>query len=139
MAITLSPLLCTHSSVKPQNGPKINSLLASTIANIDKVATRAMKKVFDHSVLLLRSSGATGKRFSDMLYSIATGDQSAASTNKVGRALWGRLTTILLDIGENSKVEADPHSFHGGLQQSKYDYFWKFADLFVEDYKAAHD
>jgi hypothetical protein len=49
------------------------------------------------------------------------------------------LTIILLDIGENSKVAADPHSFHGGLQQSKYDYFWKFADLFVEGYKATHD
>ena len=49
------------------------------------------------------------------------------------------MTIILLDIGENSKVEADPHSFHGGLQQSKYDYFWKFADLFVEGYKATHD
>ena len=98
-----------------------------------------MKKAFDHSVLLLRPSGATGKRFSDMLYSIATRDQSAASTTKVGRALWARLTTILLDIGENSKVAADLCSFNDGLQKSKYDSFWKFADLFVEDYKAAHD
>lgn len=123
----------------PQNGPEINSMLASTIFNIDKFATSATKTAFDHSILLLRSSGATGKRFSDMLYSIATGDQSAASTTKVGRALWARLTTILLDIGENYKVAADLCSFNGGLQQSKYDSFWKFADLFVEDYKAAHD
>ena len=64
-----------------QNGPEINSMLASTIVYIDKFATCTMKKAFDHSVLLLRSSGATGKEFSNMLYSIATRYQLAAGSS----------------------------------------------------------
>ena len=39
----------------PQNGPEIISMLASTIVNIDKVATRAKKKAFDRQLLILTS------------------------------------------------------------------------------------
>ena len=118
--------------------PEVKRTLGKTVAGLPKYSTRAMRKAFYESVDLLQKAGAKGRGYSDMLYAIATGDQSAPET-VVQKALRERLIALLLDVNGDSEIAADLRSFNGGPMVSKFDAFWGYAAAFVDNYKVAQD
>ena len=112
-------------------------LNAKCVENLPLYHTRAMRTAWKSRFSYMQAIGASKATMADVLYSMATGDNSAAYTG-VGKARRMRMLKLALELDDPDAI-GDLRHFNGASPNNAFDPFFNYLSIVAHDFQTAHE